>query len=153
MKRISSTGEWIEVPEGDEVPVYAVPDPCIHMGRGIRRQRCETCPGATSIKVFACAKYGECTLGKQLETIACCTRCSDFTTYAGRSDSHLVSSPCACAGAGWCPAFARFQSPLDWQICRGHALTPQECDHRRGVWMTEAQRGSHLACCHRGESK
>jgi hypothetical protein len=153
MKRISSTGDWIEVPDGDEVPVYAIPDPCVHMGREIRRERCETCPGATSIKVFGCAKHGECTLGKQLDGIACCTCCDDFLTYAGRSEASVVSSPCACAAPGWCPAFGRFQSEHDWQICRGHALKPQACDARRGVWMTEAHRGSHLSCCHRGDSR
>ena len=53
--------------------------PCAHLGAEVRQLVCETCTGKTRIKVFACAIHGECTVGKQLEGLACCAGCKDYT--------------------------------------------------------------------------
>ncbi len=58
---------------------------CKHRGDQQRLQWCDPCRG--DIKVFACELYGECTLGKKLDGIACCNDrgvvCPDFTPSKG----------------------------------------------------------------------
>lgn len=53
--------------------------PCAHLGAEFRREPCTGCKGKrTELKVFACAIHVECTLGKQLEGLACCATCPDY---------------------------------------------------------------------------
>lgn len=56
------------------------PEPCIHRGQETRRATCGTCTGRVSLKVFACAKHGECTIDKLAdgERTQCCRLCSDY---------------------------------------------------------------------------
>lgn len=53
--------------------------PCIHLGAELRQQECQTCQGSTRIKVFACFVHGEATIAKQLESVACCQSCPDYS--------------------------------------------------------------------------
>jgi hypothetical protein len=48
------------------------------MGTEVRLQGCSSCGGSWQIKVFACAIHGECTLGKRLDGLACCSECQDY---------------------------------------------------------------------------
>jgi hypothetical protein len=52
--------------------------PCLHRGESTRQQECDSCAGKTRIKIFACAIHGECTIGKKLESLACCAGCKDY---------------------------------------------------------------------------
>jgi hypothetical protein len=55
------------------------PGPCAHLGAEVRRQDCTGCKGKrTQIKVFTCAVHGETTIGKKLESLACCACCKDY---------------------------------------------------------------------------
>jgi hypothetical protein len=54
--------------------------PCTSRGASTRQQECESCAGQIKIKVFACNKHTECTIGKQLPGIACCASCVDCST-------------------------------------------------------------------------
>lgn len=62
--------------------------PCAHQGEELRRQECQTCSGRQQIKVFACPKHGECTIGKQLPGIACCATCGDYEPKAHAASVH-----------------------------------------------------------------
>lgn len=138
--------------ECGDVPALRVPGPCRHLGRELRLEKCATCKTATQIKVFACARHGECTLGKLLPNLACCAGCRDYFSLAGQPEPPLVCAPCTCSGPGWCEAFGRFQSPDDWRICRGQSQPPAVCDAQRAVWFREAVT-SHAACCCRTEPR
>ena len=54
------------------------PGPCAHLGDSTRQQECDSCACKTRIKVFACAVFGECTLGKNLDGLACCAGCGEY---------------------------------------------------------------------------
>jgi hypothetical protein len=57
--------------------------PCVHLGRvELRRELCESCGGKTQIKVFGCAAFRECTLGKKLPGLACCDGCQRWESAA-----------------------------------------------------------------------
>lgn len=45
---------------------------CPHRGEAIRTEQCDSCSGKVLIKVFACSKHGECTIGKKIEGVVCC---------------------------------------------------------------------------------
>lgn len=51
---------------------------CVQRGTELREQACRSCAGRIRIKVFRCALYGQCTLARPLEQLACCARCSDY---------------------------------------------------------------------------
>lgn len=59
---------------------------CARLGEYQRTEECETCVGKTRIKVFACSLYGEATIAKKLDGIACCDKgkCADYS--AARRD-------------------------------------------------------------------
>ena len=53
--------------------------PCIHLFPVVLRLvECPTCNGSVNLKVFACEKHGECTIGKKLDGLACCATCGDY---------------------------------------------------------------------------
>lgn len=56
---------------------------CRHLGDSTRQQECDSCAGKTRIKIFACAIHGECTLGKKLEGLACCSGCGEWRAQGG----------------------------------------------------------------------
>jgi hypothetical protein len=45
---------------------------CEHRGAELRTEACSECGGNVRIKVFACSRNGECTIGKRLEGVAVC---------------------------------------------------------------------------------
>ena len=45
----------------------------------LRLVECDSCAGKTKLKVFACALLGECTIGKQVEGVACCATCPHYS--------------------------------------------------------------------------
>lgn len=51
---------------------------CAHRGAETRKVECPTCGGGVSLKVFACALHGECTIAKQVDGLACCATCPDY---------------------------------------------------------------------------
>jgi hypothetical protein len=62
-------------------PRDCVKEPCVSFGELLRQQEHPTCCGGkTKIKVFACAKHGECTLDgkRRLPQIECCQSCGDY---------------------------------------------------------------------------
>ncbi|MFQ5732191.1 MAG: hypothetical protein ACE5KM_09570 [Planctomycetaceae bacterium] len=52
--------------------------PCRHQGEHLRVQQCRSCAGSVRLKVFACPLHDECTIGKTISGIACCTLCDDY---------------------------------------------------------------------------
>ena len=56
----------------------AVSSACIHRGDELRNELCPTCRGGVKVKVFACGVFGECTIGKRMSQIACCSTCLAF---------------------------------------------------------------------------
>lgn len=54
---------------------------CRHLGDELRREECPTCDPTykISLKVLACSIHGECTIGKQLDGLACCATCPDYS--------------------------------------------------------------------------
>ena len=59
-------------------PVEDRTEPCSYIGNQMRLQECDTCSGKVQIKLFGCAKYGECSIGKALSGIACCANCNEY---------------------------------------------------------------------------
>ncbi len=65
-------------------PLKKTPAACVHRSEietGV--ELCESCQGHTEIKIFKCAIYGTCTLGRQLPDHHCChpaggKTCSDY---------------------------------------------------------------------------
>ena len=51
---------------------------CRYLGNAVRCQQCESCQGTVRIKIRACELYGECTIGKKLDSIACCAMCDSY---------------------------------------------------------------------------
>lgn len=51
---------------------------CTHRGERLRLEICEGCGDGTKIKVFSCTELAECTTGKEIPDIACCTGCKKF---------------------------------------------------------------------------
>lgn len=46
---------------------------CIHLGIHVGETvECHACAKKTHLKLFACAVYGQCTLVKPVENVACC---------------------------------------------------------------------------------
>lgn len=67
-------------------PVVALP--CIHRGEITGETvGCKTCGGNVQLKLFACAIYGTCTVGKRVANHACCD-----STCTYRVDPALSSS-------------------------------------------------------------
>jgi len=52
---------------------------CLHRHEATGARECESCAGRVKIKTFRCDLHGECTLAKQLDGLACCAACKDFT--------------------------------------------------------------------------
>lgn len=63
--------EWAVLPKGWKVG-------CRHRGAETRRVECPTCCGKVELKVFSCAKHGECTAAKPTPGRACCQGCPDY---------------------------------------------------------------------------
>lgn len=61
---------------------------CVHRGAETRRVKCDDCKKSTTIKVFACELFSECSIAKKLPGIACCATCGDY-----RSPAAAVESP------------------------------------------------------------
>lgn len=65
--------------------------PCKHLGEFKRKQECLTCQGNVQVKVFSCAIHGECTLGKVLPGIKCCSlggtdACTEYVASSGQNE-------------------------------------------------------------------
>jgi hypothetical protein len=84
---------------------------CVHLGEPTGRTvGCETCTGNISLKVLACAVHGECTVGKRVDGVACCSdrkagRCPDFAA----AETRLVgkrTNPEPARPQEECPHFA-----------------------------------------------
>jgi hypothetical protein len=87
----------LQTDEGKQLVSERVKTPCVHRGAIARRLvNCHSCPGDTDIKVFGCAIYRECTIGKQLAGIKCCASCGDYeandqgTSRSGSVDNTLL---------------------------------------------------------------
>lgn len=54
---------------------------CLHLGpfTGERRE-CPSCNGTVRLSVYSCGVHELCTLGKEVEGVACCKSCTDNTT-------------------------------------------------------------------------
>jgi hypothetical protein len=63
---------------GRKVVSSQAKSPCRHLGEQRRLQECDSCKGPVQIKVLECAIHGECTIGKKLESIACCGTCDNY---------------------------------------------------------------------------
>ncbi len=62
-------------------------EPCCHRGTVLEEQQCRSCRGNVSLKIFACALHGRCTVGKPLPDCACCATCQDYQTQATEQHS------------------------------------------------------------------
>lgn len=52
---------------------------CAHLGEETGRKiECGTCAGKIQLKVFSCSQFGECTVGKPVDGMACCVKCSHY---------------------------------------------------------------------------
>lgn len=51
---------------------------CVHRGEQASEVECRTCGGSVRIKVFECSVFEKCTVGRQVESIACCASCERF---------------------------------------------------------------------------
>ena len=49
---------------------------CVHRGEAVRTVECESCGGNWSLKLFACALYGECSLSAKAD-VRFCGHCPD----------------------------------------------------------------------------
>jgi len=65
-------------PEVEQQQQRAPKAECLHLGGQLEVLECQTCIGKTRIKVFACETHERCTLGKQLDGLACCAKCRDY---------------------------------------------------------------------------
>src|SRR5262245_14149932 len=74
------------LPQRPVTPTLAL---CRHCGGEARRQLCPDCPGSVQVKIFRCALHGECTHSKQLDGVACCARCPDFSAHAGQPAANV----------------------------------------------------------------
>lgn len=75
---VSFKGKVLQSPPPQSKPA----GPCVHLGAETRRVPGTGCGKRCELKVFVCAVHGECTLGKKLNGLACCTcgaGCSEFT--------------------------------------------------------------------------
>lgn len=46
---------------------------CVHLGEQTGHTvTCERCPGRVELKLFKCSRYGQCTLQKSVDGVACC---------------------------------------------------------------------------------
>jgi hypothetical protein len=63
---------WRSMPQ--EMAARAREGPCVHLGEELRREECPTCCGRVLIKVFVCARKGECTIDpiRPINGMACC---------------------------------------------------------------------------------
>jgi hypothetical protein len=53
--------------------------PCVHLGAATGARRlCPSCRGKVEVKVLACTLYGECTVARPVEGLACCATCPDY---------------------------------------------------------------------------
>jgi hypothetical protein len=65
-------------PTGAVVSPAKVVDDCCHRGAELRQVECASCGGNVRIKVFGCAFFGECTLGKPLPGVQACQACPRY---------------------------------------------------------------------------
>jgi hypothetical protein len=63
--------------------------PCVHRGQTHREEHCPTCRGTVRLKVFACARHGECTIARSLAGVPCCATCADYEP--GPSDPSVLA--------------------------------------------------------------
>lgn len=72
----------IENPE--ECPKLQSRDRCQHLGGATgERRECPSCTGHVEIKLLACSLHGQCTPYKQLDGVAYCGNCPDYTAKEG----------------------------------------------------------------------
>lgn len=50
---------------------------CIHRGKKIDLQDCETCYGRVRVFVFSCVVHEKCTISKEISKYQVCTNCND----------------------------------------------------------------------------
>lgn len=53
--------------------------PCVHRGEVLRVEDCPTCSGHVRVKVFGCARHGECTIEKDVGAKVC-RQCGDHAS-------------------------------------------------------------------------
>lgn len=59
---------------------------CRHLGGPTGETRsCPSCGGRVELKVLVCAVHGRCTVGRQVDALACCATCLDYA--AGPADA------------------------------------------------------------------
>lgn len=58
------------------------PAACRHRGAMTRDVQCPSCRAHVLIKVYACQRHKECTLGRALDGILCCATCWDYQPVA-----------------------------------------------------------------------
>jgi len=63
---------------------------CIHRGRPAGTQDCPTCNGNVRVKLYACGKHGQCTLGKPMDGVVCCARCDDYQSTETTSATPII---------------------------------------------------------------
>jgi len=56
---------------------------CVHLGAEIRREQCSGCRGNVLVKVLHCDIHQECTVAREIESIATCRTCGDYRPDAG----------------------------------------------------------------------
>ncbi len=53
---------------------------CVHLGEATgERRECSGCFGRVEIKLMVCAVHTKCTTYKQLDGVACCRGCDDYS--------------------------------------------------------------------------
>lgn len=65
-------------------PIHAQPakgnrPDCRHKGDELRRETCQSCAGSWQVKVFACSLHSACSMAKQIDGVACCAMCGDYS--------------------------------------------------------------------------
>lgn len=64
--------------------------PCVHRGDAAGEVLCPSCQGRVALKVFSCAKHGECTLAKAAPGKPCCATCPDYESAQYRQQAGQI---------------------------------------------------------------
>jgi hypothetical protein len=70
-------GRRHEEPAGAGTGLSARPV-CRLRGEELRQAPCSSCRGSVQVKVFACVAFGECTAGRKIDAVACCSACDRY---------------------------------------------------------------------------
>lgn len=68
---------------------------CPHRGEEVRTETCPSCRGAVQVKVFACAKNGECTIAKSIPGVHVCDGCAPTPVPRAQKCQQVVNSELA----------------------------------------------------------